>query len=84
MTHLSKKVIFIMFLLIATSTLSLHKLTNAIHNKYTLHDKTNLHHDTSITYTLYRSSLEIIKTGIVIDPPAITPTSKISLTNFTS
>jgi hypothetical protein len=40
-------------------------------------------HDPSSTYTLYKGSLDTIRDGIVLSPPAVAPTSSIAVTTFT-
>jgi hypothetical protein len=67
----------------AVSTHLKHAITNE-HGKSALHELNEQDHDTSSTFSLYKSSLDKIKNGIVTFPPNVISTSEITVTSFSA
>ena len=83
MTNLTSKLALI--LLLASCVLSLnlrsgHQLNQ--HNTQS-HWLKAVEHTPSTTYSSYKASLDAIRNGIILSPPAALPTSSIPVTSFT-
>jgi hypothetical protein len=85
MRNITSKLVIIFFVTACALSLTLRDgHQNSVGGNSKVHLMKLVEHDPSSTYSLYKGSLDAIRDGIVLAPPAALPTSSIPVTTFTS